>query len=33
MLDEFRTANWYKINADLRFSGLFGLFKIEEIQN
>lgn len=33
MLDEFRTANWYKINADLRFSGLFGLFKIEGLQN
>lgn len=31
--DEFRTLNWQKIESDLRFSGLFGLFEIKELQN
>ncbi len=33
VLDEFRTLNWQKIESDLRFSGLFGLFEIKELQN
>lgn len=33
VLDEFRTLNWQKIESDLRFSRLFGLFEVKELQN